>query len=70
MSAIERCGTAALGGHAARCENDACACTVTSYDSCRIPDVPTVHREDVIADGFVAEALSTLGVRPGLDAPD
>ena len=25
MSAIERCRTAALGGHVARCENDACA---------------------------------------------
>jgi hypothetical protein len=25
MSAIERCRTAALGGHVARCENDKCA---------------------------------------------
>ena len=24
MSAIERCRTAALGGHVMRCENDAC----------------------------------------------
>ncbi|NIV77096.1 MAG: IS91 family transposase, partial [Gammaproteobacteria bacterium] len=24
MSAIERCRTAALGGHVARCENEAC----------------------------------------------
>jgi hypothetical protein len=35
MSAIERCRTAALGGHVARCENDRCARTVISYNSCR-----------------------------------
>ena len=35
MSAIERCRTAALGGHVARCENDGCAYTVISYNSCR-----------------------------------
>ncbi len=35
MSAIERCRTAALGGHVARCENGACAHTVISYNSCR-----------------------------------
>ena len=35
MSAIERCRTAALGGHVARCENDACAHTAISYNSCR-----------------------------------
>jgi hypothetical protein len=35
MSAIERCRTAALGGHVARCENGACAYTVVSYNSCR-----------------------------------
>jgi hypothetical protein len=35
MSAIERCRTAALGGHVARCENDACAHTTISYNSCR-----------------------------------
>ena len=28
MSAIERCRTAALGGHVARCENENCAHTV------------------------------------------
>ena len=33
MSAIERCRTAALGGHVARCEN--CARTVIAYNSCR-----------------------------------
>src|SRR6187549_3483068 len=33
MSAIERCRTAALGGHVARCEK--CAHTVVAYNSCR-----------------------------------
>ena len=32
MSAIERCRTAALGGHVARCENDACGHTVIAYN--------------------------------------
>jgi hypothetical protein len=35
MSAIERCRTAALGGHVARCENEACGPTVIAYNSCR-----------------------------------
>ena len=35
MTAIERCRTAALGGHVARCENGACGYTVISYNSCR-----------------------------------
>ena len=35
MSAIERCRTAALGGHVARCQNDACAHTTIAYNSCR-----------------------------------
>jgi hypothetical protein len=35
MSAIERCRTAALGGHVTRCENGACAHTVISFNSCR-----------------------------------
>src|SRR5918998_217147 len=33
MSAIERCRTAALGGHVARCEG--CAHTVIGFNSCR-----------------------------------
>jgi Putative transposase/Transposase zinc-binding domain len=33
MSAIERCRTAALGGHVARCED--CAYTAIAYNSCR-----------------------------------
>jgi Putative transposase/Transposase zinc-binding domain len=35
MSAIERCRTAALGGHVARCENVACGHTLIAYNSCR-----------------------------------
>jgi uncharacterized paraquat-inducible protein A len=35
MSAIERCRTAALGGHVARCENSQCRHTVISFNSCR-----------------------------------
>ena len=34
MSAIESCRTAALGGHVARCENDASGHTLISYNSC------------------------------------
>jgi hypothetical protein len=35
MSAIERCRTAALGGHVAQCENDACGHLHIAYNSCR-----------------------------------
>jgi hypothetical protein len=35
MTAIERCRTAALGGHVARCENAACGYTAISYNSFR-----------------------------------
>jgi hypothetical protein len=35
LSAIERCRTAALGGHVVRCENEACGYTTISYNSCR-----------------------------------
>jgi hypothetical protein len=35
MSAIERCRTAALGGHVGRCENGACGHIVIAYNSCR-----------------------------------
>ena len=34
MSAIERCRTAVLGGHVARCENQKCAHTIIAYNSC------------------------------------
>ena len=35
MSAIENCRTAALGGHVARWENEKCAYTQITYNSCR-----------------------------------
>ena len=35
MSAIERCRTAALGGHVARCTNADCGHTLIAYNSCR-----------------------------------
>src|SRR6476646_5090602 len=35
MSAIERCRTAALGGHVARCENAACGHMLIAFNSCR-----------------------------------
>jgi hypothetical protein len=35
MSAIERCRTAALGGHVARCEDENCGYTRIAYNSCR-----------------------------------
>jgi hypothetical protein len=35
MSAIERCRTAALGGHVAQCENGACGHLHIAYNSCR-----------------------------------
>ena len=35
MSAIERCRTAALGGHVERCENEKCGYTHIAYNSCR-----------------------------------
>jgi hypothetical protein len=35
MSAVERCRTAALGGHVTRCETSTCGHTVISFNSCR-----------------------------------
>jgi hypothetical protein len=40
MSAIERCRTAALGGHVGRCENEKCAHTIIAYNGCRNRDCP------------------------------
>ena len=34
------------------------------------PDLPKVTREDVIAENFVGDALTAIGVVPGEDAPD
>ena len=41
MSAIEQCRTAALGGHALRC--DACAHEEISYNSCRNRHCPKCY---------------------------
>src|SRR4051795_7087945 len=38
MAAIERCRTAALGGHVARCED--CSHTAIAYNSCPKPPCP------------------------------
>ena len=46
MSAIERCRTAALGGHVGRCENEACAHTVIAYNSCRNRHCPKCQGAD------------------------
>jgi hypothetical protein len=35
MSSIERCRTAALGGHVTRCETSTCGHTIISFNSCR-----------------------------------
>jgi len=35
MSEIESCRTAALGGHVARCQNEACGHITIAYNSCR-----------------------------------
>jgi hypothetical protein len=43
MSAIECCRTAALGGHVARCENEACGRTHVAFNSCRNRHCPKCH---------------------------
>jgi hypothetical protein len=43
MSAIENCRTAALGGHVARCENDACGHMHIAFNSCRNRHCPKCH---------------------------
>src|SRR6266853_564483 len=48
MSAIERCRTAALGGHVARCED--CPHTVIAYNSCRNRHCPKCQGTAAIAD--------------------
>jgi hypothetical protein len=51
MSAIERCRTAALGGHVARCED--CAHTLIAYNSCRNRHCPKC--QDAAAKQWLAE---------------
>ena len=58
MSAIERCRTAALGGHVARCENGACAYTIVSYNSCRNRHCPKC--QGAAAQKWLAEREAEL----------
>ena len=53
MSAIERCRTAELGGHVARCENGICGHTLIAYNSCRnrhCPKCQGAQARDWLAD--------------------
>jgi hypothetical protein len=61
MSAIERCRTAALGGHVMRCENDACAYTVIAYNSCRNRHCPKCQGA-VAREWMAARAAELLPV--------
>jgi hypothetical protein len=56
MSAIERCRTAALGGHVERCEN--CAQTVIAYNSCRNRHCPKC--QGAAAQQWLAEREAEL----------
>ncbi len=56
MSAIERCRTAALGGHVARCED--CAHTVIAYNSCRNRHCPKC--QGAAAQQWLAEREAEL----------
>ena len=56
MSAIERCRTAALGGHVARCEN--CADIAIAYNSCRNRHCPKCQA--AVAKEWLAEREAEL----------
>jgi hypothetical protein len=56
MSAIERCRTAALGGHVARCED--CAHTIIAYNSCRNRHCPKC--QGAAANEWLAEREAEL----------
>ncbi len=56
MSAIERCRTAALGGHVVRCEN--CAYTRIAYNSCRNRHCPKCQA--AAAKAWLAEREAEL----------
>jgi len=58
MSAIERCRTAALGGHVARCENEACGHTLIAYNSCRNRHCPKC--QGAVARQWLAEREAEL----------
>ncbi|MGH7118969.1 MAG: IS91 family transposase [Stenotrophobium sp.] len=56
MAAIERCRTAALGGHVARCED--CAYTTIAYNSCRNRHCPKC--QGAAAKQWLAERAADL----------
>jgi len=56
MTAIERCRTAALGGHVARCED--CAHTTIAYNSCRNRHCPKC--QGAAAQAWLAERQAEL----------
>ena len=56
MTAIERCRTAALGGHVERCEN--CSHTVIAYNSCRNRHCPKC--QGAAAQEWLAEREAEL----------
>src|SRR5450756_2510818 len=58
MNAIERCRTAALGGHVGRCENASCAHTVIAYNSCRNRHCPKC--QGAAARAWLAEREADL----------
>ncbi len=58
MMAIERCRTAALGGHVARCENEVCGHTVIAYNSCRNRHCPKC--QGIAAREWLAEREAEL----------
>src|SRR2546425_10849039 len=60
MSAIERCRTAALGGHVARCEG--CAHTVIAYNSCRNRHCPKC--QGAVAREWLEEARRLQAATP------
>src|SRR3954463_16266061 len=60
MSAIERCRTAALGGHVERCEK--CLYTVVAYNSCRNRHCPKC--QGAAAQEWLAERGAELLRRP------
>src|SRR4029077_3774543 len=63
MSAIERCRTAALGGHVERCEK--CSHTIIAYNSCRnrhCPKCQGAAAREWLAEGEGAVAAARDGL--------
>src|SRR5215212_5829270 len=59
MSALERCRTAALGGHVARCED--CSHTAIAYNSCRNRHCPKCQGA-AAKEGLADRAAELLSV--------